>query len=115
MINIHLFNWPQRVAVGCVIGVDVHPSGQYTYPYPIMKLPIVMPQDCFYGDNAVKFKRRKPAELVTFLLTRINKEKHEKSAVKKLNRISHLFHDSDNLGLRFNSSLLSSQADPCQF
>ena len=47
MINIHLFNWPQRVAVGCVVGVDVHPSGQYTYPYPIMKLPIVMPQDCF--------------------------------------------------------------------
>ena len=53
VINIHLFNWPQRAAVGCVIGVDVHPSGHYTYPYPIMKLPIVMPQDSFFGDTFV--------------------------------------------------------------
>ena len=44
VINIHLVNWPNRVAVGCVIGVNVHPSGAYSYPYPIMKLPIVMPQ-----------------------------------------------------------------------
>ena len=55
MINIHLFNWPQRAAVGCVVGVDVHPSGQYSYPYPIMKLPIVMPQDCFYITPVSKF------------------------------------------------------------
>ena len=55
MINIHLFNWPQRAAVGCVVGVDVHPSGQYTYPYPIMKLPIVMPQDRFYITPVSKF------------------------------------------------------------
>ena len=69
MINIHLFNWPQRVAVGCVVGVDVHPSGQYTYPYPIMKLPIVMPQDCFYGE--IIFCHVLEIKLVTFSMTQI--------------------------------------------
>ena len=55
MININLVNWPQRAAVGCVVGVDVHPSGQYAYPYPIMKLPIVMPQDRFYPSRQQVF------------------------------------------------------------
>ena len=85
MININLVNWPQRAAVGCVIGVDVHPSGQYTYPYPIMKLPIVMPQDRFYtsrqqvfdsvGDTVLTLL----VTLLTVLVTRIAAYKNLKS------------------------------------
>ena len=63
--------------MGCVVGVDVHPSGQYTYPYPIMKLPIVMPQDRFYTSHQQVFDS--VGDTVDSLLTRIAAYKNLKS------------------------------------